>query len=314
MKSILPSIFMLLFSGSLLAQCVPHAGFSGSGIAFYPAQLDPIFTCVGCGDQEVVISLQTFADTTLSVELSPGNPPLDVTVFADFFRLDSIAGLPAGLSYTTDAAFDTTYDVVLNPFGYWINPGDTTNGFTPTPGCITISGAEADWNAAVNGGPNSDGLYPLTIFIDARAANFEPTAIGGIVGFNTWLTEMGVLLDAFGDPNFTPNGIKFEGKTLNVRPSGVGINELNSGEFSMVENRPNPFSNNTTIAFEMAAAGQQVEFTVYNLLGNLIHSQSVSAMKGLNTIEFFANGLSSGIYLYTISNAETTVTRKMVIE
>ena len=314
MKAFIPSIVLVLFTGSLFAQCVPVPGFSGSGIAFQPVQLDPVYTCAGCGDQEVVISLQTFADTTLSVELTPGNPPLDVTVFADFFRLDSIAGLPAGLTYTTNSAFDTTFDAVLNPFGYWINDGDTTNGFTPATGCIAISGSEADWNAAVNGGPNNDGLYPLTIFIDARAANFEPTAIGGIVGFNTWLTEMGVLLDAFGDPNFTPNGIKFEGKTLDVRPSGVGIRELNESDFSMVENRPNPFSNSTTIAFELATEGQQIEFSVYNLLGNQIHSQAVQASKGLNTIEFTAKGLSSGIYLYTISNAETMVTRKMVIE
>lgn len=314
MKRTVLIIFSAFAILSANAQCVPSSGFSGNGIAFMPAQLEPVYTCAGCGDREVVLSLQTFGDTTLAVEISPGNPPLDVTVFADFFRLDSVAGLPAGLSYTTNSAFDTTYDEVLNPFGYWVNVGDTATGFTPVSGCISITGPEAAWNAAVNGGPNSDGQYPLTIFIDARAANFSPAAIADVVGYNTWLTDMGFLLDAFGDPNFTPNGMKFEGKTLDVRASGVGIYEASRTDLSSVKNFPNPFNLSTIISFEALESGKNYSFVVTDLLGKVVRSQQIQTVKGVNQLVFEKGELTSGIYFYSLSNGQVSTTHKMVIE
>lgn len=307
-------LFVLLTVSALQgdAQCVPYNGFTGSGIAFSPVPLDPVYAYVGSGDLEVVLSLQTFADTTLSVELSPGNPPLDVTVYADFFRLDSIGGLPAGLTYTTDAAYDTTFDPVENPFGYWINSGDTTSGFTQTNGCITISGPEAAWNAAIGGGPNNDGVYPITVFLDARAANFSPAAIGGIVGFNTWLTDMGVLLDAFGDPNFTVNGIKLEGNSLDIRASGVGVEELGMGGLYEATVLPNPFSDVANAVFQ-SSRSEEFEVSIFNVLGERLRSVSVQATKGVNRYEIRREGLVSGVYFLSISNTETTIVKRMVI-
>ena len=310
MKKILLSFLAPLAATALMAQCVPTSDFGSSGLELSPTQLPPVLACTGCGDHEVVISVQTFADTTLAVELTPGQPPLDVTVLADFFRLDSIGGLPDGLTYTTDAAFDTTFDAVTNPFGYWINTGDTATGFESTTGCITVSGTEADWIAAISGGPNNDGFYPLTVFIDARAASFDPLAIGNVTGFNVWLTEMGFLLDAFGDPNFTPNGIRLENLVLEVRESGVGIESVNN-LFSEVKNYPNPFDESTSIIFELRNSVSDMQFEVYNLLGTSVHSELINPIVGKNTIVFEANGLSSGLYFYSLSDGENTVTKKM---
>lgn len=313
MKRILLFALLAALSNQVSAQCVPSTEFTGSGIAFLPQPLETVYTCTGCGDHEVVLSLQTFADTTLSVVLAPGNPPLDVTVYADFFRLDSIAGLPTGLAYTTDAAFDTTYDEVENPFGYWVNPGDTATGFMPTSGCITISGPEAAWNAAVGGGPNSDGVYPLTVFLDARAANFSPSAIGGIVGFNTWLTDMGFLLDAFGDPNFTENGIRLEGNSLDVRASGVGIREVGNGKINDLHAQPNPFSEVTTIVFNSSVTAEY-ELGIYNVLGDRLRVLEFQAIEGTNRVELKRDGLASGVYFYTISGGGSTITKRLVVK
>ncbi len=303
-----------MVSGSAaIAQCVPGTEFMGTGLTLAPAQLEPVFACTECGDHEVLISVQTFADTTLPVELSPGNPPLDVVVFADFFRLDSIGGLPSGLTYTTDAAFDTTFDAVLNPFGYWINPGDTTNGFENTTGCISINGTAADWTAAAGGGPNNDGLYPLTVFIDARAANFDPAAIGGFTGFDVWLTEMGILLESFGDPNFTTNGIKMEGLVLDVRASGLGVNHISTNIGSVI-NHPNPVEGITTISYEMNEPVKNMNFEVYNILGERMHTQVLNSVTGLNSVAFDASNLSAGIYIYTLSDGTNTVSRKMSVK
>ena len=313
MKKILLSFLAPLAATAVLAQCVPTEEFVNSGLELSPAQLAPVLACTECGDHEVVISVQTFADTTLAVELTPGQPPLDVTVLADFFRLDSIGGLPDGITYTTDAAFDTTFDAVANPFGYWINSGDTATGFENTTGCITVSGTAADWTAAIGGGPNNDGLYPLTVFIDARAASFEPLAIGNVTGFDVWLTEMGFLLDAFGDPNFTPNGIRLQNLVLEVRESGVGIQSVNN-LFSEVKNYPNPFDESTSIIFELRNSVSNIQFEIYNVIGTRVHSEAVNPIVGKNTIVFDANGLSSGLYFYTLSDGENTITKKMNVK
>lgn len=312
MKKTLLSFLFPMAVATAFGQCVPTTDFVGTGLQLAPTQLEPIFACNDCDDYEVIISVQTFADTVLSVELAPGNPPLDVTVFADRFRLDSIGGLPSGLTYTTDAAFDTTYDAVMNPFGYWINPGDTANGFENTSGCISINGTAADWTAAAGGGPNNDGLYPLSVFVDARAANFAPAAIGGITGFNVWLTEMGFLLDAFGDPNFTPNGIKLEGLVLDVRSSGLGLNDEEFA-FGSVSNYPNPFTGNTTITYSVKDASN-LTLEVFNVLGERIYSKSLVASVGANTIEFSSEGLSSGIYFYSITDGVNAITKKMSVK
>lgn len=313
MKNTLLTTLATLVVSAAIAQCVPTTDFDGTGLDLSPNQLAPVLACVGCGDHEVEFSVQTFADTVLSVELAPGNPPLDVVVFADFFRLDSIGGLPDGLTYTTDAASDTTFDPVTNPFGYWINPGDTTSGFSSTTGCITISGPEAAWVNAQSGGTNNDGLYPLTVYIDARAANFDPAAIGGVTGFNVWLTEMGMLLDAFGDPNFTINGIRLQGLVLEVRESGVGVNEREV-QLSSVSNYPNPFLENTTILFDLRTKVDKMNFEVFNILGASMHSEVLSPKIGKNEVRFNADVLSPGIYFYVLSDGLTTIIRKMSVK
>lgn len=313
MKKALLTILAPFAVSAAVAQCVPATDFDGTGLDLSPNELAPVLACVGCGDHEVEFSVQTFADTVLSVELAPGNPPLDVVVYADFFRLDSIGGLPDGLTYTTDAASDTTFDPVTNPFGYWINPGDTTSGFSSTTGCVTVSGPEAAWVNAQNGGPNNDGMYPLTVFIDARAANFDPAAIGGITGFDVWLTEMGTLLDAFGDPNFTVNGIRLQGLVLEVRESGVGINDLEA-RISSVTNYPNPFLENTTISFNLKTKVDRMTFEVFNILGASMYSEVLSPKVGKNEVRFNADALSSGVYFYTLSDGLTTITRKMSVK
>jgi hypothetical protein len=294
------------------AQCVPESDFSGGTLELSNSPIDPVYACLGCGDHTRTISVQTFADTTLSVEIQPGNPPLDVTVYADFFRLDSIGGLPDGLTYTTDAAFDTTYDAVENPFGYWINPGDTSMGFSNTIGCISIEGTAADWTNAIGGGPNNDGVYPLTIFIDARAADFIPVDIAGFVGYNTWLTDMGVLLDAFGDPNFTVNGIKLTGKSLTVVQSGVGIEELESvSDFKLL---PNPASGSTTLSFNLTSESQIARLTITSVDGRTVHSEQLNLNAGNNRHEIELSKIESGVYFVSIDIENGRLSQRLIVQ
>jgi hypothetical protein len=81
-----------------------------------------------------------------------------------------------------------------------------------------------------------------------------------------------------------------------------------------VSNHPNPFNGSTTVSFELKEAVSNVQFSVYDVLGNLVHAEKLASSKGTNTHVFSAEGLSSGIYVYTIADGANTITRKMNIQ
>ncbi|MGA9117047.1 MAG: T9SS type A sorting domain-containing protein, partial [Bacteroidota bacterium] len=89
----------------------------------------------------------------------------------------------------------------------------------------------------------------------------------------------------------------------------------------LYQNYPNPFNPGTTIAFRLAEASQ-VTVRVYNLLGQelMVLAEGEEFEEGYNTVEFNADGLSSGIYFYRIEaqgvddlELKTVETRKMVL-
>lgn len=81
---------------------------------------------------------------------------------------------------------------------------------------------------------------------------------------------------------------------------------------SKIDTRPNPFTEQTNISFNLEV-GADVRFTVVNLLGEQVHAQSFKGSGGYNTIRFDGSDLPEGIYIYTISSGKSVQTRKMII-
>jgi len=77
---------------------------------------------------------------------------------------------------------------------------------------------------------------------------------------------------------------------------------------SLIQNFPNPFNPTTTLAFRLAEDAN-VTVTVFDMLGRevgtLVNREEYDA--GVQTLEFDATGLASGIYFYRVSaeNIET---------
>jgi hypothetical protein len=89
----------------------------------------------------------------------------------------------------------------------------------------------------------------------------------------------------------------------------------------LYQNYPNPFNPATTIAFRLGGPAR-VTIRVYSLLGQEVGvvAESEEFDEGHNTVEFVADGLASGVYLYRIATeslddaASTSVeTRKMLL-
>ncbi len=76
---------------------------------------------------------------------------------------------------------------------------------------------------------------------------------------------------------------------------------------------PNPFNNTTRIVFDLPRAGD-VTLSVYDLTGRevmtLVHG---TLLAGSHTVQLDANALPSGVYLYRLTAANASLTRKLVL-
>ena len=76
---------------------------------------------------------------------------------------------------------------------------------------------------------------------------------------------------------------------------------------------PNPFTNNTKITFT-ATQKTSVFFTVKNVLGKTVFKKAIKVIQGKNTIPFYKNNLSNGMYIYSIRDKKNITSKRFVIQ
>ncbi|MGA2623780.1 MAG: T9SS type A sorting domain-containing protein [Bacteroidota bacterium] len=92
------------------------------------------------------------------------------------------------------------------------------------------------------------------------------------------------------------------------------------GEFAVKGNYPNPFNPTTTIRYAMPEAGYAT-LLVYDMLGRSVAKQSLGMQQaGMQTVDFNALHLSSGVYIYRLQMTNlagdkvlTTMYQKMML-
>jgi hypothetical protein len=93
----------------------------------------------------------------------------------------------------------------------------------------------------------------------------------------------------------------FEGKTKNQFTN------------KLMQNKPNPFSQETIIGFELAEKGQAT-ITLMDLSGKVIWQNKGEFSKGMNEVRIHKNQLASdGIYLYRLDTQDFTDTKRMIL-
>mgnify|MGYP000004530726 CR=1 FL=1 len=92
----------------------------------------------------------------------------------------------------------------------------------------------------------------------------------------------------------------------------VGISDLAKYNFEIVHAVPNPTSNTTTVTF-MSNLQDQYEYKLVNNLGEMVLNNTIKANTGLNYIQVDAANLSSGLYLFSLSNGKNLVTQKIQV-
>ena len=177
-------------------------------------------------------------------------------------QIDSITGIPAGFSYST-------------------NP---SNGTFPggSYGCAGVTGLATAGQEL--GGPNSDGVYPIVIYYTATVSVFSQPQ-----QFPTSKT-----------------GYKLRIQAANSVPA---VNNIN---FTVSQNAPNPSDKEAAFLITNPTNGN-VQFTLYNILGENVKSVSIPAVKGENHYSLNTAELPAGVYLYTFRSGASTVTRRMTV-
>lgn len=84
-------------------------------------------------------------------------------------------------------------------------------------------------------------------------------------------------------------------------------------EILLEQNYPNPFNPTTTIQFVLPKR-DEVILTVYNLVGEVVENLIDEELDaGLHTINFNADNLASGVYIYSLQVSQFKDTKKMIV-
>lgn len=84
--------------------------------------------------------------------------------------------------------------------------------------------------------------------------------------------------------------------------------------FVVSQNQPNPFTGTSNVIIYLRE-GSDLDITVTDILGNVVNQGNVGRLgAGNHTVTLDANGLSSGMYFYTLSTKDHSVTKKMQVK
>jgi hypothetical protein len=133
--------------------------------------------------------------------------------------------------------------------------------------------------------------FPLTVTIHYRLylAGFPSIECANVID-STTLTYYRIIVDA-----------------------NIGVEDVSGSRFDISQNKPNPFSQNTTIELT-SPIHDTYTLVISDLLGKTISTRRISANRGKNKITISAKDFESGIYFYTLSNGKNSVTRRMITQ
>ncbi|MBP9192086.1 MAG: T9SS type A sorting domain-containing protein [Ignavibacteria bacterium] len=152
--------------------------------------------------------------------------------------------------------------------------------------------------------------------IERRAVNSQWITAGTVQGNGTTITPVNY--------SFTDRGLSSGVYDYRLKQTDFNGNfkyySLNSEvivgipiNFSLSQNYPNPFNPSTKINYDLPFDGK-VTLKIFDISGREV-STLINEFKtaGYYTIDFKADNLSSGIYLYKLTSNSQVLTRKMLI-
>jgi hypothetical protein len=121
---------------------------------------------------------------------------------------------------------------------------------------------------------------------------------------NSSLLKAGTDGKDIGDPGWFTSGYTGVQKTVAQLP----------GKFSLESAYPNPFNPSTTVKFNLAKSGN-VSLVIYNIMGQVVKKvvDNVYKNQGEYSYKINMDRLSSGVYFYSLIQADQKITKKMIL-
>ena len=94
---------------------------------------------------------------------------------------------------------------------------------------------------------------------------------------------------------------------------GSGVSSINSDDYKLYQNFPNPFNPVTKLSYKIDVKGH-VTLRVYNLVGQVVRVMVNEVQEpGKYEVKFDASDLSTGVYLYKLQINDFTSVKRMTL-
>jgi hypothetical protein len=224
---------------------------------------------------ETVVGIRIPTDTSFVYDLGSG-PQLFENVQINSIGINSVEGIPMGFSWECVGG-------PADPSICTWSGGDY--------GCIRFFS-----DGIVDAGLAGSGIqgYPLNVLLDVDAS-YElfgipvpiTLTVDDLLNYYVLVIEEG---------NNSSNG-----EILDVR------------NFAVIAGFPNPAIDNFIIQYGNDIVSE-IDFRVYDMLGNLVFSKYYNSIIGYNEIVFDTSKLFSGIYTLTLSNNSELITERIIVK
>ncbi len=97
------------------------------------------------------------------------------------------------------------------------------------------------------------------------------------------------------------------------RAAGVSVNEIDATKFAIYGTFPNPASSETWVKFSTPNTGN-ASLKVYDITGKTVMNHIVPTVAGVNNVQLNISSLNAGIYLYSLTIGNETVTSKLIVQ
>jgi hypothetical protein len=211
---------------------------------------------------------------------------------------------------------DTTSSGITFCFNRFELTSPSTNNYGLPPGLMIGSSTPAVANGTVNGAPS------LKFAGNANncASIFGTPTVAGSYTL-TLKVQPFMTLQPFGSCSGSPNVNSGSSSLtppqtlgyyiINIAPA-VGVLELKNDRMSLSQNFPNPSSITTDIKFYVEG-NDDATILVYNMLGDVVSSQTIKTIVGENKVTINTSELAAGTYIYTLKYKGATATKRMIV-
>ncbi|PJA08349.1 MAG: hypothetical protein COX70_03890 [Flavobacteriales bacterium CG_4_10_14_0_2_um_filter_32_8] len=206
-------------------------------------------------------------------------------------------GVPYDVTITEVVPVDTCIVLIFPPCTVIPIDSVVIDNFTGLPaGFTVVAENQSNLNFTFLGGTTS--CMRITGTAIAGQEGVYPLTVSGL----SWATVFSV-------PTSQPFSVNYYSIEI-LNPSG--INSFTGENLQVNQNTPNPFFNSSSIEYYLPTA-ENVNITINDVVGKVIRNQKISGKKGSNNYTLTASDFSNGVYFFSLTYLNQTITKKFVV-